>query len=273
MQAGSVDATAQLESVTKGRTPVGHAPVVGASSADAPDESESAAHLELASAVGHTSAVSATAETRRDSPRKAAPEAQQPAPHPERAAAANLKLSSEAQRLALIPADVLDAEEIAEVREHVAEAQKVMTAAMDEQRSAARESRSGSDVGEGPTSQPAPTPASESTASQAATQAALSQASSRAENAEVRAQIQSANQSTSSSEPGNGSVSAQETAVPASQATPANTAEPEANDAARPNAMSALQGRSPFESSTPGATGQSLDIVVGSEAPPSRAPA
>lgn len=271
MQAGSVDATAQLESVTKGRTPVGHAPVVGASSADAPDDSESAAHLELASAVGHASAVSATAETRRDAPRKTAPESHAAAPQPERSAAANLKLSSEAQRLALIPADVLDAEEIAEVREHVAEAQKLMTAAMDEQRSAAREARSdGEASAESPQAQ---APPSESAANQAATQAALSQASSRTENAEVRAQIQSANENTRAEETTGTPAPSPEAAAPASQTAPASNSQRESGEPARPNAMSALQGRSPFESSTPGATGQSLDIVVGSESPPSRAPA
>ncbi len=273
MQAGSVEPTAQLESVKRGRTPVGTAPIVSTSSADSRGDSNLGVRVELASAVSVVSASSATVETRGERQRSGSHEAAPPSQHQESTQAASLQLSSEAQRLALIPADVLDAEEIAEVRAQVEEAQRKLNAEIEQQRAAAKDARTSAAAPE-EAEVPNPEPAAPAS-STAAEQVTVAQASNRADFAEALSQIESAS---GSNKEVTGSPERARSTPPApperdeQMSAPASTRAVR-NEPERSKSMSALQGRSPFESSAPGATGQSLDIIVGDSAPSSRIPA
>jgi sRNA-binding protein len=129
--------------------------------------------------------------------------------------AANLALSAEAQRLALIPAQVMGPDEIEAAREVVAAAQEALAEA------------------------------------RANKQAAVAEALNSESQKEPSAQtIENEPSSTAEARP------AEEPSLRASFA-----------PRERREGQTAIGPRSPFESSSPGSTGQSLDIVVGDEAP------
>jgi sRNA-binding protein len=182
-------------------------------------------------------------------------------------AAASLELSSEAQRLALIPAQVMDTDEIAEARKQVTEAQAKVAEAMAAQRAAGQEAQAP------PAATSAPQESSPQVQRAAATQATLAHASHQADMTEAVVEMQQTAQTRELNlEPQPEATTSEPRSRTAAEASPQTAppvmdrpSEPSPASEGRPDAMSALQGRSPFESSTPGSTGQSIDIVVGED--------
>ena len=236
MQPGPVDISHPPEFGQKIREKNAAAPVVGASLAAPTAAAASGAQVELQIvAVNLSAATSAASSVRAEEP-TAKLDHERPgsqAAEPRLASAASLELSARAQRLALIPAQVMDPEELAQAKRELEEAKEELArlradqkqedrAVEIEDRIAAdreRASQTGgasSETRHGPAMKPAealtgPTPAAAGPASDEATPISRSPRS-------------------------------------------------------RPDPATLMHGRSPFESSTPRAAGQSLDIVVGKSA-------
>jgi hypothetical protein len=156
-----------------------------------------------------------------------------------------LDLSARAQRLALIPAQVVDPKEMAEARKKVTEAEQQLAQFRADQRLAEREVELNSSfsVSEAATIKAQPSLATEATDHEAIAKSA--DAASAPLDRTPKSTEQATNQTASRKSP--------EEAVPGSHV-----------PRSRPDQSVVVHGRSPFESSTPGSTGQSLDIVVGS---------
>lgn len=133
--------------------------------------------------------------------------------------ATNLVVSPEALRLALIPAQVMDAEEIAEARKTVAAGQEALADVRAENTEQARE----------------------------------------ADGREMEMRAEQPISPSLASDP----IDKLDTPTASVPGKPDKAAA-----FADSGALLSLGGRSPFESGTPGATGQSIDIVVGEEPPP-----
>lgn len=274
MQAGTLEPTTSAEYSQKARAERREAaPVVGASAANAVAAESKGAQVELQIvAVNLASAVSAAAESRSG---EAAPHSGKvslapPSQGRSSRSAANLKLSFEAQRLALIPAQVMAPDEIAAAREEVVEAQEALDAVRATRR---REEEAGvfARANQGAKEPSSPKVTQDDSpkadpASPATLRAPASQVDPRAEmnSTETKSSAQGAALQPSEAQElqqGDGKAGPErfvsgETAPPASVATASER---------RPQRMAALSARSPFESSSPGATGQSVDIVVGGE--------
>jgi len=162
--------------------------------------------------------------------------------------AASVALSARAQRLALIPAQVMDAEQLAEARKDVAQAQEELARVRASQEHDEREA----------------TLRSVALTQKAAAEDAQAFTNATAER--VRAESQFPR---SISEPNSNAASSSASVDQAAFVSPASFINEEGAPTSRaprtrPDPASLLHGRSPFESSSPGSTGQSLDIVVGS---------
>ncbi len=242
MQSGPVDIGSSTDTGSKVRQKNAAAPVVGTSSATPTSATAASAQVELQIiAVNLSSATSAASSVRTDA-KSSEPDrdgASSLGSEGKPRSAASLELSARAQRLALIPAQVMDPEELARAQEELEQVEEDLEqvrannkkeqrrSSLDDALATARERSAESLDRDAATSTPnRPSPAEA-----------------------LGAQIPSTRlDGTSSPE-----------APPSSSAKSPGSSAPRS----RPDPATLAHGRSPFESSTPGSTGQSLDIVVG----------
>ncbi len=236
MQSGPLDIGNSAEFGSRSREKNAAAPVVGTSSATPTSASAAGAQVELQIvAVNLSSATSAASAVRTDEQTSKVDD-ESPAANQldsRQVSAASLELSARAQRLALIPAQVMDPEELAHAKKEVEQAEEQLARVQAGQK---REERQDT-IKQAIESAHSPSPLEGSTAQEEPM---------RAKQADDG--LAAATPPKKSSE----SASAHGDAIPPSRV-----------PHSRPDPAILAHGRSPFESSTPRATGQSLDIVVG----------